>query len=104
MESCYNFTMRRLLTLTTVIFLAVLLSGCNDPMVADMEAKRREVTFMAEREMQRCRSLAASQTRALPPAQVADMEAERRDLDSMVEQGRWSTLSGPRADAFHPAP
>jgi|GEM_PF-2568132 len=104
MENCHSFTMRRLLTFMTVIFLAAALLGCSDPMVADVEAERREVTFMAEQELQRCRALVASQSRVLPPAQAADMESERRDLDRMVEQGRWSTLSGPRAEAFHPAP
>lgn len=104
MESCYDFAMRRLLTFMTVMFLAVALLGCNDPMVADMEAERREVTFMAEQELQRCRSLVASQVRTLPPAQAADMETERRELDRMVQQGHWNTLSGPQAEAFHPAP
>ena len=108
MESSYKFTTRRLLTFMAISFLAVALSGCMDSMVADMEAERQEVGFMVEQELQRCRSLVASQSsksRTLPPAQAADMETERRELDRMVEQGRWSTLSsGPQAEAFHPAP
>ena len=110
MERHCNSRMRSLLTLAIMAFLAVTFLGCGDPMVADMKAKRQEVGFMVEQELQRCRNASrlTSQAVSLPPAQVADMDAERRELDRMVEQGRWQTLSGPprasQTEAFHPAP
>ena len=110
MKRYCNSIMRRLLTLVTMVFLALAFLGCNDPMVADMEAQRQEIGFMVEQELQRCRNASRVTTRAdsLPPAQAADMEAERRELDRMVERGEWNSLTPmsptSQAELFHPAP
>jgi hypothetical protein len=93
-----------------MFFLALSFMGCNDPMVKDMEARRLEVGFFVEQELQRCRNAvqANSHTIPLPPAQAADMDAERRDLDRMVERGDWQSLTPmpptSQAELFHPAP
>jgi hypothetical protein len=110
MKRFYDLNVRRLLTFLTMIFLALTILGCNDPMVADMENRRQEIGFMVEQELQRCRnaSQVTSKPVSLPPAQAVDMSAERRELDRMVEQGIWSNLTPSSApsqtEAFHPAP
>ncbi len=110
MDRYCDSIMRRLVTLVIMVCLALTFLGCNDPMVKDMEAKRQEVGFMVEQELQRCRNASRVSTRAvsLPPAQMADMEAERRELDRMVERGDWQSLSPmpptAQAELFHPAP
>ena len=110
MKRFYNLNGQRFLSFMTMIFLALMIQGCLDPMVADMENKRQEIGFMAEQELQRFRNTSrmTSKTVSLPPAQAVDMSAERRELDRMVEQGVWSNLtpaSTPsQREAFHPAP
>jgi len=51
MESNTNSIMNRLLAFMTVIFLAVILSGCNDPIVADMEAEHRQLGIIVEQDL-----------------------------------------------------
>lgn len=110
MERYGDSLMRRLLTLVIMVFLALTILGCNDPIVADMEAQRQEVGFYIEQELQRSRMASRANTRVvpLPPAQSADMAAERRELDKMVERGDWRSLSpvssASQAEVFHPAP
>ena len=57
MESHYVSIMRRLLTLTTMIFLAVTLTGCFDPSVAEMEANHRQLMNTAEQELSQAQGL-----------------------------------------------
>ena len=52
MKSHDNSIMRRLLTLITVIFLAVSLLGCNDPIVADGEAEHLRLGNIAKQQLQ----------------------------------------------------
>lgn len=110
MERYCESIMRRLLTLVTMVFLALTFLGCNDPFVKDMEAQRQEVGFMVEQELQRCRhaSRVTWQSIPLPQARAVDMEAERRELDRTVERGDWRSLSPmpptSQAEVFHPAP
>jgi hypothetical protein len=82
---------RMLLTFVTMLLLALTFLGCNDLIVAEMEAQHQEVGFLIERELQRCRN--ASCVTSLPPAQPVDMEAERRELDRMIQRGDWQTLT-----------
>lgn len=99
--------MRRLLTPVIMVLMALMFLGCNDPIVKDMEARRQQIGFFIEQELQRCRMAARANTRkvSLPPAQAADMEAERRELDRMVERGDWRSLSPTsQAELFHQAP
>ena len=51
MENHYDSIVRRLLTLITMIFLAVTIMGCNDPIVADMDAEHHRLVSMAEQEL-----------------------------------------------------
>ena len=102
---------RRLLTTVLMVLMALTFLGCSsDPMVKEMEARRQEVGFLVEQELQRCRNAAKfiSRPATLPPAQAADMEAERRELDRMVQSGDWDNLismpSTAQADLFYPAP
>lgn len=110
MKRFYDLSVRSFLTFMTMIFLALTILGCHDPMVTDMENRRQEIGFMVEQELQRCRNAtrATSKAVSLPPAQAVDMSAERRELDRMVEQGVWNNLSPvsapSQAEAFHPAP
>lgn len=94
MERYSDSISRRCLTFVVVTFIAMTFLGCNDPMVKEMEARRQEVGFFAEQELQRCRNAIRQTNRVkpLPQAQVADMEAERRELDRMVERGDWQSF------------
>ena len=110
MKRYFDLITWRFLPFVIMFFLALTFLGCHDPMIADMENERREIGFMVERELQRCRnaSQVTSQSVSLPPAQAADMSAERRELDRMVEQGMWRNLSpvppASQTGTFHPAP
>jgi hypothetical protein len=55
----------------TTVMLAISLSGCNDPIVSDMEAKHQRLGNMAMQELQQCPSAypTASQTETLFPAE-----------------------------------
>jgi hypothetical protein len=70
MESYCESIMRRLLTWVIVIFLAVTLLGCGDPIVADMEAEHQRLGQVCQRELRQ--GLYAfppsAQTEALYPA------------------------------------
>ena len=66
MEGNYVSIIRRLLTLTTMIFLAVTLTGCLDPSVAEMEANHRQLMNTAEQELAQAQGLRSS----LPTSQA----------------------------------
>ncbi|HUT47232.1 MAG TPA: hypothetical protein VMX36_13180 [Sedimentisphaerales bacterium] len=70
MKSHYDSIRTRVLTTATAIFLTVSLMGCNDPIVADMEAEHRQLGNMVKQELQQCRSAypPSTQTEALFPA------------------------------------
>lgn len=70
MKSHHDSIRTRVLTAAMAIFLTVSLMGCNDPIVADMEAEHRQLGNVAKQELQQCRSAypASSQTEALFPA------------------------------------
>ncbi|MFC1637294.1 hypothetical protein ACFL5Z_20940 [Planctomycetota bacterium] len=95
MERYGDQMVRRLLTFVTMVLLPLTLLGCNDSMVAEMEAQRQEVGFSIEQELQLCRNASRATARAtlLPSAQPVDMEAERRELDRMIQRGDWQTLT-----------
>lgn len=102
---------RRLLTAVIMVLVALTFLGCSaDPMVKEMEARRQEVGFFIEQELQRCRNATkfVSRPASLPPAQAADMETERRELDRMVQRGEWDNLismpSTAQAELFYQAP
>jgi hypothetical protein len=71
MKSHFDSIKTKILTVATAIFLAISLMGCNDPIVADMEAKHRRLGSEAKLELQQCPSAypPRSQTEALFPAQ-----------------------------------
>ena len=60
----------KLFMLIMGIFLAVTLFGCNDPIVADMEAEHQRLGIIARQDLQQNLSISptASQTKALYPA------------------------------------
>jgi hypothetical protein len=60
----------KLFTLIMGIFLAVTLFGCNDPIVADMEAEHRRLGMIAKQDLRQNLSTSptSSQTEALFPA------------------------------------
>ena len=70
MKSHYDSIRTRVLTVTMAIFLTVSLMGCNDSIVADMEAEHRQLGNVVELELQQCRSTysLSPQTEALFPA------------------------------------
>ena len=51
MENHYDSIFRRLLTLITMIFLAVAVMGCTDPIVTEMDAEHQRLVSRAEREL-----------------------------------------------------
>jgi hypothetical protein len=52
MENKYRSMMVKLLVLLTVSFLAVMLFGCNDPIVADMEAEHQRLGLIVKQNLQ----------------------------------------------------
>ena len=70
MKNKYKSIIVKLLTFVMGIFLAVTLFGCNDTIVADMEAEHRRLGVIARQDLQQnlSRSPATSQTKALYPA------------------------------------
>jgi len=51
MKSHYSSIRTRVLTVATAIFLAVSLMGCNDPIVADMEAEHQRLGNVVKQEL-----------------------------------------------------
>lgn len=70
MKRHYDSIRTRVLTAAMAIFLTVSLMGCNDPIVADMEAEHRQLGNVVKQELQQCRSAfpPSTQTEALFPA------------------------------------
>ena len=110
MERYYSSWVRSLLLLTIASVISVTFLGCIDPTIPEMKAKRQEIGFRAEQEIQRCREATRLTSRAisLPPAQAANMDAERRNMDRMFQQGNWQPLYAPppasEMETFHQAP
>jgi hypothetical protein len=71
MESSHTSIMVRLLMLITALFSAVALLGCNDPIVADMEAEHQRLGSVCQEELRQGISAfpLTSQAEALHPAQ-----------------------------------
>ena len=70
MKSHYSSIMTRVLTVVTAIFLAVSLMGCNDPIVADMEAEHQRLGNVVKQELRQGFSAfpPSSQSEVLFPA------------------------------------
>jgi hypothetical protein len=70
MKSHYSSIRTRVLTVATVIFLAVSLMGCNDPIVGDMEAEHQRLGNIVKNELRKglLASPSSSQTEVLFPA------------------------------------
>ena len=70
MKSHYDSIRTRVLAATMAIFLTVSLMGCNDPIVADMDAEHRQLGNLVKQELQQGRSAypPSSHTEALYPA------------------------------------
>ena len=70
MKSKYNSITVKLFTLIMGIFLAVTLLGCNDPIVADMEAEHRRLGIIAEQDLRQNLSISpmTSQAKVFYPA------------------------------------
>ena len=70
MKSSFDSIKTKVSMIATAIIVAILLTGCNDPIVADMEAKHRRLGNEAKLELQQCPSAhpSGSQTEALFPA------------------------------------
>ena len=70
MKSHYDSIKTRVLTVAIVTFLTVSLMGCNDPIVADMDAEHRQLGNVVKQELKQCRSAypPSSQAEALFPA------------------------------------
>lgn len=66
MESKTNRIIKRLLTFVTAIFIAVILSGCNDPIVADMEEEHRRLGLIVQQDLRQNQS-------GFPPSVQAKM-------------------------------
>ena len=70
MKNKYKSITIKLFTLIMGIFFAVALFGCNDPIVADMEAEHRRLGIIAKQDLRQNLSTSptSSQTEALFPA------------------------------------
>jgi len=71
MKSHYDTIRTRVLTVATAIFLAISLTGCIDPIVADMEAEHRRLGSVVKQELRQGFSTLppSTQPEALFPAQ-----------------------------------
>jgi hypothetical protein len=69
MKSHFDSVKVKVLTVAIVVFLAIPLSGCIDPIASDMEAEHRQLGNMVQQELQKCPSAypPGSQTEALFP-------------------------------------
>ncbi len=54
MESHFDTLKTKLLTVAISVFLAISIMGCNDSIVADMEAEHRQLGSMVKQELQQC--------------------------------------------------
>ena len=70
MKSHFDSIKTNVLIVATAAFLAISLMGCNDSIVADMEAQHQQLGNKAKLELQQCPSAhpSGSQTEALFPA------------------------------------
>jgi len=70
MDSKYNSIIVKLFALIIGIFLAVAILGCNDSIVADMEAEHQRLGIIAKQELQQSHSAfpTTSQEKVLYPA------------------------------------
>lgn len=63
MKSHFDSIKAKVLTVATAVFLAISLMGCNDPIVADMETRHRQLGSMAKQELQQSPSAYPSNSR-----------------------------------------
>ncbi len=80
--------MVKFLTIMMGIFLAVTLSGCNDPIVADMEAEHIRLSNIARQELRQGFSAyrTSSQAKAFFPApDIATIENETRSSRKLAK-------------------
>ena len=70
MKSHFDSVKIKVLTVATAFLLAISLTGCNDPIVSDMETEHRQLGSMVQQELQKCPSAypPTSQTEAPFPA------------------------------------
>ena len=70
MKSHYSSIRTRVLTVAAAIILAVSLTGCNDPIVADMEAEHQRLGQVVNQELRQGLTAytPSSQPKALYPA------------------------------------
>ena len=70
MKSKYKSITTKLITLVIGIFLSVTLLGCNDPIVADMEAEHRRLGILAKQDLRQNLSTSptTSQAKVFYPA------------------------------------
>lgn len=71
MKNHFDLLKTKVLTITTMIMLAISLAGCNDPIVTDMEAEHHQLGIIVQQDLQKCLSAHASgsETDASFPAQ-----------------------------------
>jgi len=71
MKSHFDSLKTKVLTIASVIMLAISLAGCNDPIVTDMEAEHRQLGIIVQQDLQKCPSAYASgsETEASFPTQ-----------------------------------
>ncbi len=70
MKSKYKSITTKIITLIIGIFFAVTLLGCNDPIVADMEAEHRRLGILAKQDLRQNLSTSptTSQAKVFYPA------------------------------------
>ena len=54
MKSQFDSIKTLVLTVATIVFLVISVMGCNDSIVADMEAEHRQLGSMVKQELQQC--------------------------------------------------
>lgn len=71
MKSHFVSLKTKILTTATAVFLAISLTGCNDPIVSEMKAEHQRLGAEAKLELQKCPPALTpvSQTETLFPAQ-----------------------------------
>ena len=100
MENKYNSMIVKLLTIMMGIFLAVTLSGCNDPIVADMEAEHIRLSNIARQELRQGLSVYPTSSQAKVFYPTPDITAIDNDTRSGRNLAKSASLKSIDQDFF----
>jgi hypothetical protein len=95
MGNKYNSMMIKLLTIMMGIFFAVTLPGCNDPIVADMEAEHIRLSEIARQELRQGLSAYTTSSQAkvfFPASDITAIDNETRSSRKLAKSAPLKTI------------